>query len=146
LLESQVDLEEKVNIIEQLKEYCSELDSKLIEQKVVLEASVKTIEKLKEENEQLTRENEARTTVKETATVASTNGTDSARLLSTRAIASIIMIGLITIVTGPTFVRHTSNFIFQPLSTFTSTSETTESSVSSLAEEGMIKFGRLMMN
>jgi hypothetical protein len=45
------------------------------------------------------------------------------------------MIGLITIVTGPTFVRHTSTF-------FTSTSETTDSSVSSLAEEGMIKFGR----
>jgi len=67
------------------------------------------------------------------------------RLLSTRAMASVIMIGLIAIVTVPTFVRHTATFIFQPLSTVTSTSENNEesshSTSSSSIEEGMIKFG-----
>jgi hypothetical protein len=88
--------------------------------------------------------------------VASANGKDPVTgkmisprlLLSTRAIASVLMIGLITIITVPTFVRHASTFIFQPLSTVTSTTETNEvsssrHSTSSLlaVEEGMIKFG-----
>ena len=89
--------------------------------------------------------------------IASTNGKDPVTgkmisprlLLSTRAIASVLMIGLITIITVPTFVRHASTFIFQPLSTVTLTTETNEvsssrhstSSLLAVEEEGMIRFG-----
>ena len=68
------------------------------------------------------------------------------RLLSTRAMASVIMIGLIvTIVTVPTFVSHTSTYISQLRSGTTAvvsaSEKNTESSSVVVVEEGMIKFG-----
>jgi hypothetical protein len=67
------------------------------------------------------------------------------RLVSTRAMASVIMICLITIVTVPTFVSHTSNYIPQLRSGTTAvvsaSEKNTESSSVVVVEEGMIKFG-----